>query len=630
MGLLAGVIAVPALAAPVGLLVGRSRAAARAVAVAGLLIALVLTAFALLARSGPAALVPTLPSIDVGELRIPLQLQGTGPALLIAAVAALVGLAVQVYTTLYLADDDRYAAFAATVSLFTAAMLLVVLSADLILTLVGWEVMGWCSYLLIGHWSRRESPRRAAHKAFMVTRVADIGFLLGVVLLAAGPGSTAYAAVLGYWSGPADHRILDLALVLLVIGVLGKSAQVPFQDWLPDAMEGPTPASALIHAATMVAAGTFVLAQLFPILVLSSPTRWLLAVSTALTMVLSAVTAFGQSDLKRLLAWSTVSQVAIMLSALAVAPAVTGPGAAVLHLYAHAFFKALLFLTIGWLGLLGGGTSARALQGVARRSALLGVAFAAGLLALAGLPFVVGGVSKEAVIAAAHAGAVRGSVAAWVVFVALLVTVVLTAGYATRAYLVVTAPAPVNGEVAGPSEPPAHGTPPSGPPVLVSLVLGVLVAGTVLGGLVLLTDLLGVSSGVDVPLMALTVGLALIGAVLAWRLATAQRLVRRSQVIRVDPAERLLGQRMAAFDDGFGADRLYQVLIVQPLLALARLVATVDESVVDATGRLAAQGVAWLGRTGNTRHEAERPATGLVWVGAAVVAIGTVGVLAWR
>ncbi|MEO7069185.1 MAG: proton-conducting transporter membrane subunit [Nostocoides sp.] len=636
MGLLPAVVAIPVLASLVGLLAARSRSAARAVSVGGVAIALVLAAYALLTRSDHPPLVSTLPAINTGDLRIPLQLQGTGPALLIGAVAALVGLAVQVYSTIYLADDDRYAVFAATVSLFTAAMLLVVLSADLILTLVGWEVMGWCSYLLIGHWSRREGPRRAAHKAFIVTRIADIGFVLGVVILAAGPGSTAYGRVLTYWIGtnggwvgappahPSSPPLLSLALVLLVIGVLGKSAQIPFQDWLPDAMEGPTPASALIHAATMVAAGTFVLAQLFPILVLSTPARMLLAISTAVTMVLGAITAFGQSDLKRLLAWSTVSQVAVMLSALASAPIDKGSAAGVLHLYAHAFFKALLFLTIAWLGTLAGGTSARALRGVARRSRLLRVAFLGGLLALAGLPFVVGGVSKEAVIAAARDGAEAGDPAAWVVFVSLLLTVVLTAAYAARAYVVVSLPDRVAQS--------ADDAPAPAPPVLpvaVSAVLVVLLGGTVLGGLVLLTDLLGVGGGVDVPLMVVTVGLALVGALLAWRLSSTHS-IRRSQVSRVDPAPRLLGDRMALFDNGFGIDRVYRLLVAVPVVALARSVAAADDSVVDATGRAAARGVTWLGRTGSSGHDAERPATGLVWVGAAVVALGTLGVLAWR
>ena len=236
-----------------------------------------------------------------------------------------------------------------------------------------------------------------------------------MVILAAGAGSTAYPQVLQAWAGTGcndagactgpSQGLLNAAMVLLVIGVLGKSGMVPFHDWLPDAMEGPTPASALIHAATMVAAGTFVLAQLFDVLAAADGARWLLAVSTAVTMVYAAVLAFGQSDLKRLLAYSTLSQVALMLSALAVAPADEGPGAGVLHLYSHAFFKALLFLAIGWLSVTVGGTAAATMRGGVRGHLFIRPAMFVGLLSLAGVPPLVGFVSKEHVLAAAEAGA---------------------------------------------------------------------------------------------------------------------------------------------------------------------------------------------------------------------------------
>ncbi|HET8767849.1 MAG TPA: proton-conducting transporter membrane subunit, partial [Pedococcus sp.] len=318
------VVLVPAAAALVGLLVARGPrpSTARAVATVGSLLTLLVALVELVAvhSAGPVQALHLLPSLEAGELRIPLQLQATDAPALVAVVVGVVGWAVQAFAGWYLRDDDRYGTFAATVSLFCAGMLLTVQSADLVLTLVGWEVMGWCSYLLIGHWSRKESARRAALKAFLVTRLADVGFVLGVVLLATDAGTTAYQEVLA----GAPGTLSKVGIALLVVGVLGKSGMVPFHDWLPDAMEGPTPASALIHAATMVAAGTFVLAQLFDVVVASEGARWLLALSTAVTMVYAAVLAFGQSDLKRLLAYSTLSQVALMLSALAVAPADEG------------------------------------------------------------------------------------------------------------------------------------------------------------------------------------------------------------------------------------------------------------------------------------------------------------------
>ena len=318
-------------------------------------------------------------------------------------------------------------------------MFLVVLSGDLILTLVGWEVMGWCSYLLIGHNSRLESARRAATKAFLVTRIADLAFVIGLIILATGPGTTSIPAVIATWSGLPGATMLTAAFICLLCGIAGKSAQFPFHDWLPDAMEGPTPASALIHAATMVAAGTFVLARLFPIFVLSDPARLVLAVITAVTMIGAAVLAFGQSDLKRLLAYSTISQIAIMLSALAIAPVSTGAGPAVLHLLSHAMFKALLFLAIGWLSVLVAGTSAVAMSGGVRHHPQLKLPIAIGLLALAGVPPLVGFVSKEYVLGAAHDNASEsGSAAGWIVLVAVGMTVVLTAAYCTRAWLVLT------------------------------------------------------------------------------------------------------------------------------------------------------------------------------------------------
>ena len=263
------VVALPALASLIGLFAGqdlRDQRLAKGLAVGASAASLVLVVLAWV--SGAEPLEAAGPGVAAGELSVPLSLLSDSTRLAVGAVVALVALCVQAYSAVYLRTDDRYARFAATVSLFTAAMLLVVFSGDLVLTVLGWEVMGWCSYLLIGHWSRRHSARRAAHKAFLVTRVADIGFVLGMVGLAAGAGTTSLTGVVDAWSGEgADGAARALAMTLIVIGVLGKSAQVPFQDWLADAMEGPTPASALIHAATMVAAGTVVLAGLFPVVV---------------------------------------------------------------------------------------------------------------------------------------------------------------------------------------------------------------------------------------------------------------------------------------------------------------------------------------------------------------------------
>ena len=680
------IVLLPALAALAGLLVvrrgrtGQTSGAAREIAIGGAGLTLVMAVLQVVGIGSQQSpeVVATIPGLDAGELAVPLELQTVGPVALIALIVAVVGLSVQVFAAWYLAHDDRYDVFAATTSLFLAGMLLVVQSADLLLTLVGWEVMGWCSYLLIGHWSRRESARRAALKAFIVTRVADVGFVLGVVILAAGPSSTAYPAVLGFWTADArtcsdaaacvapDPTLRTIALVLLIMGILGKSAQFPFHDWLPDAMEGPTPASALIHAATMVAAGTFVLSQLFPVLVLSEPARWVLAVSTAVTMVGGAILAFGQTDLKRLLAYSTISQIAVMLSALAAALPVDGSGAALLHLYSHAIFKALLFLSIGWLSVIAGGTTARLLRGSAAASTqILRVGWAFGLIALAGVPVTVGGVSKEQVIGVAEAGAEGGDARATLIYGVLLLTVILTAAYATRAYLVVARAEPAEadfGAVALRAAPPmskehlpawhegvtsqpeeadsgaaVEPEPAAAPPeaaapddadedvheaepvpLALVAVIGGLLGLTVLGGLAARTGLLDLKEHVTTLMMLSTLGLIAVGAFMAYVLSGGTG----------DPAERVLGPRMAAFDAGFGADAVYRALVARPVLRLARLVTFLDTEVIDAYVRGGAAATRIAGRLGVRAHSRERTATGLVWVVVGVAALAVIGVAA--
>lgn len=622
-------VGIPVLAAVVTLALRRTPALAALVATGASLLSVVVSVVGMaVAPVRGENLVLLRQPLRVGAIELPFELW-SGPAT--AAVAAVVGLvaaAVLVFTRWYLADDDRLAQFAATVSLFTAAMMLVVHARDLVLTLVGWEVMGWCSYLLIGHWSRKESARRAAYKAFLVTRVADIGFVLGVVGLSAGAGSTGLDRVVAFWShtgggcvdtvtqtaacvAPPEPWLRSLLLSLLVIGVLGKSAQFPFQDWLPDAMEGPTPASALIHAATMVAAGTVVLAQLFEVLVLADGARWLLGLSTAVTMVGAAVLALGQSDLKRLLAWSTVSQVAIMLSALATTTPEIGPDPALFHLWSHAIFKSLLFLTIGWLSVVAGSTLARALRGSVAVHQLARVAWLFGLLALAGAPFVVGGLSKEHVISTAYEGAIGAGGPGVIVLAALLVTVVLTAAYATRAWLVVTAP------LAETEAPDDDARMPSAPVLAALALLTVL---SVVGGLVLLTGLFDIH-GTSLWWMVLTVLLIVIGGGITW-------LARGNEDPR-DSFFRTPRQRALA-DGGLGFDTAYRRGVAEPVLGLARVVAFLDREVVDGYVRGAAASASiagWLTERGH-RREAASGGVALVALGL-LVAAGT-AVLAWR
>ncbi|GAA1781437.1 NADH-quinone oxidoreductase subunit L [Nostocoides veronense] len=552
----------------------------------------------------------------------------TGPVVVtIAATVLLVVLAVQVFAGWYLHDDDRQPAFAATVSLFAAAMLLLVVSRDLILTLIGWEVMGWCSYLLIGHWSRKGSARRAAYKAFLVTRLADAAFVIGIVALIALAGSSDLEQVLGASSdlsrvtssvagacpdtgsclGP-NTALINLAMTALVIGVLGKSAQIPFQDWLIDAMEGPTPASALIHAATMVAAGTWVLTALHPVLFEAPVALWVLAVATAATMIYAAFTAFFQTDVKRILAWSTISQVAVMLSPLAVAATVDdGSAAAAGHLFSHAIFKALLFLTVGWLAVLAGSTAARDLDGIGADSTFAKAVWGLGLISLAGVPLTVGGISKEHVIdVAAWIGGDGPGLRQGIVTVALLVTVAMTAAYATRAYEIVAGRRA--GSAARPSAPQAPGHRDAGP--LVKLTLAALAAATLAGGLVFLLGPLD-PGHVSVGLLALSVLLIGTGVVVGWYL--------RPDDSR--PPARL----MTLASNGFGA--AYLKVVAVPVLALARLAAFVDREVVETYVRAPGWVASLTGRGADWSHAKERVSTDLVWVVLGLLAVA--GVALW-
>ncbi len=377
--------------------------------------------------------------IELGGLTVTLGVRLDGAAALVAVAVTAVALAVQTYSTGYLRQgppeepDHRYPPYAAQVSLFTAAMLLVVVSGDLILLLVGWEVMGLCSYLLIAHDRRLPEAPAAAMKAFLVTRVGDVGFLLGIALLGVSAGSFRIADVLAH-----DHgtTTLTAACLLLLAGVAGKSAQFPLHTWLPDAMAGPTPISALIHAATMVAAGVYAVTRLWSLFEATPTALVVLGIMASVTLLLGALAATAQDDIKRVLAWSTVSQIGYMTGALAVG----SPPAALFHLLTHAAFKALLFLAAGAV-IHAVGTTLMSRMGGLRSS--MPVTFwctLIGLGALAGVPPLSGFWSKEGVLAAAEQTALHGDGPApawlgWLVWLAALVGVAVTAWYATRLLL---------------------------------------------------------------------------------------------------------------------------------------------------------------------------------------------------
>jgi NADH-quinone oxidoreductase subunit L len=589
----------------------------------------------------------TVGALPLGDVHVPLRLLADDLSALAAVVVALVALVVQVFTRWYLHRDPHYRAFSASVSLFTAAMLLVVQSGDLVLTLVGWEVMGWCSYLLIGHESTRASANRAAFKAFMVTRIADLAWIIGLIILIVGAGTSSIPEVITHWtSSDADGATLTAALLCLVSGIAGKSAQFPFHDWLPDAMEGPTPASALIHAATMVAAGTIVVSRLFPLFAESDVARLVLGLVAAVSTVGAALLAFAQPDLKRLLAWSTISQVGIMLGVLAVVPADGNPGVGVLHFASHAMFKALLFLALGWLSVLVGGTAVTQMKGGLRHYPAISRSLGIGFLALAGVPPFVGFVSKEMVLSTAEHAAL-GSAAGltgWLVLVGVGASVPLTAAYCMRAWLILMhrtrEERQVHRQVVRESRrvhevhildmfaeqvvtEEEHGHDSGIGVISDSALTGIRVLAllSVVGGALIFTPLLSVDiDGVN--------GYFVAGSLVLMAVAALVVRVMSLRTVRSDAAERLGRAVIRGSAQGVGFDAAYQLLVARPVTWLAHAVVWLDRDVIDAYVRGSAATTRLAGRLLERTHT-RRPSPNLVWVLLGMVGVAVAGVRLW-
>ncbi|RMH06521.1 MAG: NADH-quinone oxidoreductase subunit L [Nitrospirae bacterium] len=359
-------------------------------------------------------------------------------AVMLLLVTIVSGL-VHVYTIGYMHGEPGYARFFANIALFTFSMLMLVMANNFLQLFVFWEAVGLCSYLLIGHWYERQTARAAATKAFIVNRVGDFGFLLGILLVFVTFGTLHYAPVfaeatqkasatvnvLDALGGKWEVSALTLICLLLFVGAVGKSAQVPLHVWLPDAMEGPTPISALIHAATMVTAGVFMVARLAPLYNLSPVAMDVVAVVGGMTMVVGATIALTQTDIKRVVAYSTLSQLGYMMMACGLGGYVAG----IYHLLTHGAFKALLFLGCGSVILaLHHEQDMRRMGGLKDKLPLTYWTFVIGSLALAGFPLTAGFFSKDDILVTSWAAGVLGQVLA----IMGILTAFLTAFYSFR------------------------------------------------------------------------------------------------------------------------------------------------------------------------------------------------------
>jgi NADH-quinone oxidoreductase subunit L len=413
--------------------------------------------------------------VDGLDVRIGITLDGLSAIMLVVVTS--VSLLVQVYSQEYMRGDEGYNRYYAFMSLFTASMLGLVIASNIIQLFVFWELVGLCSYLLIGFWFYKDSARRAATKAFLVTRVGDLGFLIAILIIFAQTGEldirNIYEAAI---AGAVGSTALTLFALGLFAGAAGKSAQFPLHVWLPDAMEGPTPVSALIHAATMVAAGVYLVARFFPVFAESDEAITTVAAIGAITAIISSLLAITATDIKRVMAYSTISQLGYMMMGLGV----FGIVAAIFHLFTHAFFKALLFLGAGSVNHATGTFDMRKMGGLSKYMPVTSWTVFIASMALVGIFPLSGFWSKDEILTDAW------DERPWV-FVVALIGVFLTAVYVGRMLFLT-----FEGEYKG-GEQPEHGeagghSEPHESPALMLFPLIVLAVMAAVGGLVNIND----------------------------------------------------------------------------------------------------------------------------------------------
>jgi NADH-quinone oxidoreductase subunit L len=489
-------------------------------------------------------------------------------------VVSFVSLMVQVYSVGYMKGDPHYGWYFTAMSLFVAAMLALVVADNFLLLYIAWEGVGFCSYLLIGFWNERRSAAEAAKKAFITTRIGDVGLLIGIIMLWRATGTFDMLEIFeAAEAGVMSEAYLTTAIILIFAGAVGKSAQFPLHVWLPDAMEGPTPVSALIHAATMVVAGVYLVARTLPLFEAAHPAALNLVTALGLTTVLmSATMGLVMTDVKRVVAYSTINSLGLMMLAL-------GSGAmaaAMFYLFVHGFFKALLFLSSGSILHATERADVRELGGLWRKMPITGAVFALGALAMAGIPPLSGFWAKDEILVSAseHQN--------FVVFGLVALSVVLTGLYMMRLVILTFAGEPRDRE--------AHEHAHDAPPVMtVPLIL--------LAGLTLVTgfvafdqvgEILGFPGGIGefleghhfefhADVAAVSIIGAFVGVLGAFYFWWSEARPAKAAGARFP-------QVYAALKNKFYMDDFYQTIIDRVVLALGGFIAWWDRNVVNDTG----------------------------------------------
>ena len=494
-------------------------------------------------------------------------------SVLMALLVTSVSLSVQIYSISYMSGDPRYGWYYAAHSIFASSMLALVLTNSLLFLYISWELVGLSSFLLIGFWYEKRSAAEAAKKAFITTRFGDVGLLIAIIMLYLETGTFHIQEIVSNL-GMIDDSKLTLIAFLLFLGAMGKSAQIPFHIWLPDAMEGPTPVSALIHAATMVAAGVFLVARLFEIFILQSSVLWFICLVGVSTSILAGFMALGHIDFKKILAYSTVSQLGLMFVALGASglghhETYNSPAAGLFHLVTHGYFKALLFLVAGVAlhSIHKSSATIYEVRGMRINAPITSIAMLIGALCLIGIPPFSGFFSKEMILAAPlEIGGVGGTL----LFLAVLFSCFLSAIYMTRLVLVVVQGDPLvdQGRV-------------TDPPFAMILPIIVLTGTSIISGIVLVGpfNILGfISEGlsfhVDYVLASLSVVIGVGGIIIG--------LICFNKTDKLSPdVGRYLKPLSVWVDGGFYFDKVTNWMIQKGTLAFANLVAVFDRKIIN-------------------------------------------------
>jgi NADH-quinone oxidoreductase subunit L len=571
--------------------------------------------------------------ISSGTFSVPIALRLDPLSAVMVLVVTGVGSLIHVYSTAYMHDepDAEFARYFSYLNLFAAFMLVLVLGANFLIMFVGWEGVGLCSYLLIGFWYQKKSASDAGKKAFIVNRVGDFGFILGVLLVFIHFGSLDFEEVarrVAQMPPEAGFGTVSLIALLLFVGATGKSAQIPLYVWLPDAMEGPTPVSALIHAATMVTSGVYMIGRNAALFSHAPATLEVVAIVGAATALLAGTIGLVQNDIKRVLAYSTVSQLGYMFLAMGVGAYAAG----IFHLYTHAFFKALLFLGSGAvIHTLAGEQDMRRMGGLRKDLPLTYWTFLVGSLAIAGVPGLAGFFSKDEILFRTYAG---GHSLLWAVG---LVTSLLTAIYMFRLVFMTFhgqrraagagAAAVSHGGDSEAASGHLHDAPPAMAAALVVLAAGSVLAGWVgLGGRFehFLEPGFGAAAeeahapGLEAALMIVSVAVALAGIAVARHFFLNRPGAADSVARRFSGLHRLLANK-------YYVDEIYDRAVVRPVQMVSQdgLWKGVDVGVVD-------RAVNGIGASiGGAGHVLRRMQTGSVRAYAASVFVGVVLILGY-